>query len=375
MIAKLKGLLDETGADWAVIDVAGVGYLVHCSTKTLAALGETGEGCTLYTDLQVSENDMRLLGFAEAAERDWFRLLTGVQGVGSKVALAILSALSTAEVQAACAGGDAATVARAQGVGPKLAGRIVNELKEKAGALPAGPGGTSFARPSRRGQRRCRQRAGKPRLQTRHRHPRRSRRHDRAGRGCGRGRTDPRGAEEGGGVMRALAQTRHPELGSGSIPPHARSNRLHPQRRRQIMPIGVLALDQIDFPLAMPALQLFFAACRSLHIAIHFEVHKTVNAIPFRETRNRVGAMLMQASDKVRRYANVERPIWLARQDIDAGVAFDRHGTEFAARWMLESKTCEHKQVQHDDSDVEVALSAMTAHAMLQQRGYTVNPF
>ena len=138
MIAKLKGLLDETGADWAVIDVSGVGYLVHCSSKTLAALGEKGEGCTVYTDLQVSENDMRLLGFAEAAERDWFRLLTQVQGVGSKVALAILSALSTGEVQQACSGGDAATIARAQGVGPKLAGRIVNELKDKAGALPGG---------------------------------------------------------------------------------------------------------------------------------------------------------------------------------------------------------------------------------------------
>ena len=144
MIAKLKGLLDETGADWAVIDVAGVGYLVHCSSKTLAALGETGEACTVYTDLQVSENDMRLLGFAEAAERDWFRLLTQVQGVGSKVALAILSALSTGELQAACAQGDAAMVARANGVGPKLAGRIVNELKDKAGALPGG-GMTSFA--------------------------------------------------------------------------------------------------------------------------------------------------------------------------------------------------------------------------------------
>ncbi len=138
MIAKLKGLLDETGADWAVIDVSGVGYLVHCSTKTLAALGEVGEACTVYTDLQVSENDMRLLGFAEAAERDWFRLLTQVQGVGSKVALAILSALSTGEVQQACAQGDAAMVARAQGVGPKLAGRIVNELQDKAGALPGG---------------------------------------------------------------------------------------------------------------------------------------------------------------------------------------------------------------------------------------------
>ena len=138
MIAKLKGLLDETGADWAVIDVSGVGYLVHCSTKTLAALGEVGEACTVYTDLQVSENDMRLLGFAEASERDWFRLLTQVQGVGSKVALAILSALSTGELRDACAGGDAASVARAQGVGPKLAGRIVNELKDKAGALPGG---------------------------------------------------------------------------------------------------------------------------------------------------------------------------------------------------------------------------------------------
>ena len=140
MIAKLKGLLDDTGTDWAVIDVSGVGYLVHCSSKTLAALGERGEACTLYTDLQVSENDMRLLGFAEGAERDWFRLLTQVQGVGSKVALAILSALSIDEVQQACANGDAATIARAQGVGPKLAGRIVNELKDKAGMLPGGGG-------------------------------------------------------------------------------------------------------------------------------------------------------------------------------------------------------------------------------------------
>lgn len=140
MIAKLKGLLDETGTDWAVIDVQGVGYLVHCSAKTLSALGERGEACTLYTDLQVSENDMRLLGFADSAERDWFRLLTQVQGVGSKVALAILSALSAGELQAACARGDAATVARANGVGPKLAGRIVNELKDKAGGMPGGSG-------------------------------------------------------------------------------------------------------------------------------------------------------------------------------------------------------------------------------------------
>ena len=142
MIAKLAGRLDETGEDWAIVDVQGVGYLVHCSTKTLSALGEVGEACTVHTDLQVSENDMRLLGFAEAGERDWFRLLTQVQGVGSKVALAVLSALSTGELRDACAAQDAATVARAKGVGPKMASRIVNELKDRAGAMPGvGQGG------------------------------------------------------------------------------------------------------------------------------------------------------------------------------------------------------------------------------------------
>lgn len=145
MIAKLTGLLDDFGPDWAVIDVSGVGYLVHCSAKTLSALGVTGDRVTLFTDLQVSENDMRLIGFASGAERAWFRLLTGVQGVGSKVALAILSALSTEELQRACAGGDAAMVARAQGVGPKLASRIVNELKEKAGGLPTSGGSVADA--------------------------------------------------------------------------------------------------------------------------------------------------------------------------------------------------------------------------------------
>ena len=147
MIAKLKGILEETGADWAVIDVAGVGYLVHCSSKTLAALGQSDEACIVFTDLQVSENDMRLLGFATAEERDWFRLLTTVQGVGSKVALAILSALSPGELRDACSAQDAATVARAQGVGPKLAGRIVNELKDKVGGVLAaiGDAGASAA--------------------------------------------------------------------------------------------------------------------------------------------------------------------------------------------------------------------------------------
>ena len=134
MIAKLTGTLDDFGPDWAVIDVAGVGYLVHCSIRTLERLGARGDTATVHTDLQVSENDMRLIGFASAAEREWFRMLTGVQGVGSRMALAVLSALSTSELQTACAGGDAAMVARAQGVGPKLAGRIVNELKDKAGA-------------------------------------------------------------------------------------------------------------------------------------------------------------------------------------------------------------------------------------------------
>lgn len=140
MIARLIGKLVETGEDWAIVDVGGVGYLVHCSSRTLAALGELGEGCTVHTQMQVSENDMRLLGFADGAERDWFRLLTQVQGVGSKVALAILSALSTYELRDACGRSDAAMVARAQGVGPKLAGRIVNELKDKAGAMPGGVG-------------------------------------------------------------------------------------------------------------------------------------------------------------------------------------------------------------------------------------------
>jgi len=140
MIARLSGLLDDFGTDWAVIDVNGVGYLVHCSARTLDALGTRGDKVTVHTELQVSENDMRLIGFASGGEREWFRLLTGVQGVGSKMALAVLSALTVDELQRACAGGDAAMVARAQGVGPKLASRIVNELKDKAGGLPSAAG-------------------------------------------------------------------------------------------------------------------------------------------------------------------------------------------------------------------------------------------
>ncbi len=148
MIARLSGTLEDFGPDWAIIDVQGVGYLVHCSARTLQALGIRGDRAVVFTDLQVSENDMRLIGFASGGERDWFRLLTAVQGVGSKVALAILSALTTDELQRACAGGDSAMVARANGVGPKLASRIVNELKDKAGGLPTAIGQAIAAAPA-----------------------------------------------------------------------------------------------------------------------------------------------------------------------------------------------------------------------------------
>ncbi len=142
MIAKLYGRIDETGVDSLVIDVGGVGYLVFASARTLTALGKADDFATVFTEMQVSENDQRLIGFASREERDWFRLLIGVQGVGAKVALAILSALEAEELARAIGGGDAATVARANGVGPKLASRIVNELKDKVGAMP-GFGGTA----------------------------------------------------------------------------------------------------------------------------------------------------------------------------------------------------------------------------------------
>ncbi|MBK6802615.1 Holliday junction branch migration protein RuvA [Novosphingobium sp.] len=148
MIARLTGTFEDFGPDWAVIDVGGVGYLVHCSARTLDALGVRGDRVTVHTELQVSENDMRLVGFASADERVWFRLLTGVQGVGSKMALAVLSALSVADLQRACAGGDVAMVSRAQGVGTKIASRIVNELKDKAGALPTAAGAALATAPA-----------------------------------------------------------------------------------------------------------------------------------------------------------------------------------------------------------------------------------
>lgn len=139
MIAHLKGVLAETGVDHAVIEVGGVGYLVGASARTLAALGAVGEACLVHTELLVGEDFLRLVGFANAAERDWFRLLTGVQGVGARVALAILSVLEPAELSRAVAAQDKAMVARANGVGPKLAERIVRELKDKVGGIALGP--------------------------------------------------------------------------------------------------------------------------------------------------------------------------------------------------------------------------------------------
>jgi Holliday junction DNA helicase RuvA len=139
MIAHLKGRLESTGVDHAVIDVGGVGYLVGASARTLAAVGPVGEACVLHTDLLVGEDFLRLVGFATAAERDWFRLLTGVQGVGARVALAILSALEPNDISRAVMAQDKATVARANGVGPKLAERIVRELKDKVGGIAIGP--------------------------------------------------------------------------------------------------------------------------------------------------------------------------------------------------------------------------------------------
>ena len=143
MIAHLHGRLAFAGADHAVIDVNGVGYLVGASAKTLAALGITGDQVTVHTEMLVSEDSIRLMGFASAEERDWFRLLTSVQGVGAKVALSILSILSPEEAQTAVARADAAMIARANGVGPKLAQRIVNELKDKAGGIALGGAGAT----------------------------------------------------------------------------------------------------------------------------------------------------------------------------------------------------------------------------------------
>ena len=134
MIARLSGILAEISADGAVIDVAGVGYLVHASARTLDAIGPVGGEVLLLTELQVREDAWTLFGFGSAAERDTFRALTSVQGVGGRLAIAILSALSPDELARAVSQGDKAMIGRANGVGPKLAARIANELQGKLGA-------------------------------------------------------------------------------------------------------------------------------------------------------------------------------------------------------------------------------------------------
>lgn len=147
MIARLAGALAETTADAAVIDVGGVGYLVQASSRTLAALPAAGGTVILFTEMQVREDAITLFGFGSVTERDWFRLLTSVQGVGGRVALAILSVLEPADLSRAVAAGDKAMIARANGVGPKLAQRIAMELKDKAGAPALGPAAATAATP------------------------------------------------------------------------------------------------------------------------------------------------------------------------------------------------------------------------------------
>jgi len=135
LIARLSGILAETTADGAIIDVGGVGYLVQLSGKTLAALGDVGGDITILTELQVREDAWTLFGFGSTAERDAFRALTSTQGVGGRLALAILSTISPDELARAVAQDDKAMIGRANGVGPKLAARIANELQGKLGVV------------------------------------------------------------------------------------------------------------------------------------------------------------------------------------------------------------------------------------------------
>ena len=135
MIGKLKGVIDSYGEDHVILDVHGVGYLVHCLAKTLTALPSTGEAAVLSIETHVREDMIRLYGFRSDQEREWFKLLQTVQGVGAKVALAILSALEPGALATALGTGDKAMIGRAPGVGPKLAQRIVTELKDKAPAF------------------------------------------------------------------------------------------------------------------------------------------------------------------------------------------------------------------------------------------------
>lgn len=135
MIGRLKGVIEHYYDDGVIVDVQGVGYVVSCSSRTLQALPPKGEAVALWIETQVREDAIRLFGFRSEAELNWFRLLQGVQGVGAKVALAIQSTLDAGALATAIATGDKAQVARANGVGPKLAQRICVELKDKAPAF------------------------------------------------------------------------------------------------------------------------------------------------------------------------------------------------------------------------------------------------
>lgn len=143
MIARLRGKLDTLDEGHAVIDVGGVGYLVACPTRTLAALPRPGEAVDLLIETQVRDDSITLYGFGSGVERSWFRLLQTVQGVGARVALGILSALGPDELARAVAAQDKAALARATGVGPRLAGRIASELKDRLTELPGPVGAPS----------------------------------------------------------------------------------------------------------------------------------------------------------------------------------------------------------------------------------------
>lgn len=140
MIAKLSGRLDGVVDGGCIVDVGGVGYLVFCSGRTLDALPDAGAAMSLLIETHVREDHIHLFGFTEAAERDWFNLLLGVQGVGARVALGMLTVLAPGDIAQAIVAQDKATLTRAPNVGPKLAGRICSELKDKAGNLAIGPG-------------------------------------------------------------------------------------------------------------------------------------------------------------------------------------------------------------------------------------------
>ncbi|HUB44274.1 MAG TPA: Holliday junction branch migration protein RuvA [Acetobacteraceae bacterium] len=143
MIALLTGRIDQLTDSAVVLDVNGVGYLVHASTRTLAALPQPPATTRLLIETHVREDAILLYGFTDPAEREWFRLLNTVQGVGAKVALSILSALSPRDLIGAIAAGDRASLSRAQGVGPRLAARLLTELREKAGAMPSSAPGVA----------------------------------------------------------------------------------------------------------------------------------------------------------------------------------------------------------------------------------------